>query len=315
MIAWFKKKWHKMNKYRFAYIFILPTVLGMLILHLTPILQGIWMSFLSLNQFSLNLYLAAPFVWFKNYYDVLINVNSPIRIGLFDAARNTFIYTIVVTFGTIVMGMLVALMVNREFRGKGLIRTLFLFPWVVPTYVTGLLWGFMWQKNVGIVNIFLVDIFHILPDKPFWLIGSNTIWAIIIPTIWRYWPFSMLLLLAGLQSIPEELYEAADIDGASGWRKFWMITWPLLTPVWSILILFGLIFNVYSFNIVIMMFGFGAGFPGEWGDLLMTNIFRNSFMQWNFGVGAAASVLLMLTMIIVVNVWFYFYKRVEESGR
>lgn len=315
MIGWIREKWRKFNKYRFAYIFILPTVLGMLALHLTPILQGIWMSFLDLNQFSLNQYLGAPFVWFRNYYDVLINPRSPVRIGLFDAARNTLIYTVVVTFGTTFMGMLVALMVNREFRGKGIIRTLFIFPWVVPTYVTGLLWGFMWQRGVGIINIVLVDLLHLLPDKPFWLIGPNTIWAIIIPTVWRYWPFSMLLLLAGLQSIPEELYEAADIDGASGWRKFWMITWPLLAPVWSILILFGLIFNVYSFNIVIMMFGFGAGFPGEWGDLLMTNIFRNSFMQWNFGAGAAASVLLMITMIIVVNVWFYFYKKVEEGGR
>jgi len=287
----------------------------MLTLHLIPIVQGIYMSFLNLSQFTLDKYLGAPFVWFKNYYDVLINTRSPIRIGLFDAARNTVIYTVVVTFGTLLLGMLVALMVNREFRGKGFIRTLFLFPWVVPTYVTGLLWGFMWQRGVGIINIILVDILHLLPSKPFWLIGPNTIWAIIIPTIWRYWPFSMLLLLAGMQSIPEELYEAADIDGASGWRKFWEITFPLLRPVWSILILFGLIFNVYSFNIVIMMFGFGAGFPGEWGDLLMTNIFRNSFMQWNFGAGAAASVILMLTMILIVNVWFYFYKKAEEETR
>jgi len=315
MLGFFRDINHRFKKYRFAYIFILPTVIGMLLLHLTPIVQGTYMSFLELNQFTLDRYLGAPFVWFKNYYDVLINSRSPIRIGLFDAARNTVIYTIVVTLGTTFLGMLVALMVNRNFRGKGFIRTLFLFPWVVPTYVTGLLWGFMWQQGAGIINVLLVDILHLLPTKPFWLIGPNTIWAIIVPTIWRYWPFSMLLLLAGMQSIPEELYEAADIDGASPWRKFWMITWPLLKPVWSILILFGLIFNVYSFNIVIMMFGFGAGFPGEWGDLLMTNIFRNSFMQWNFGVGAAASVLLMLTMIVIVNIWFYFYKQVEEESR
>ena len=311
----FKKWWRRVVKYRVAYLFILPTIIGMLILHVTPIFQGIYMSFLDLSQFTLNQYLGAPFVWFQNYYDVLINPDSPVRIGLFEAARNTAIYTIVVTFGTLWLGLLAALMVNREFKGKGLVRTLFLFPWVVPTYVTGILWGFMWQKEVGIVNILLKDVFHVVAEKPFWLIGSNTLWAIIIPTIWRYWPFSMLLLLAGLQQIPEELYEAADIDGASPWRKFWMITWPLLKPVWAILILFGLIYNVYAFNIVIMMFGFGAGFPGEWGDLLMTNIFRNSFMQWNFGVGTAISVLLMITMIIIVNVWFIYYRKAEESSK
>lgn len=308
-----RKIWRRFVKYRFAYAFILPTVIGMCILHLSPIIQGIWMSFLKLNQFTFNQYLAAPFIGFRNFYDVLINPRSPIRIGLFEATRNTVIYTIIVTFGTLALGLLVALMVNRQFRGRGIIRTLFLFPWVVPTYVTGLLWGFMFQRGVGIINILLVDVLHIFPDKPFWLIGPNTIWAIILPTIWRYWPFSMLLLLAGLQSIPEELYEAADIDGASPWRKFWSITFPLLKPVWAILILFGLIYNVYSFNIVIMMFGFGAGFPGEWGDLLMTNIFRNSFMQWNFGVGAATSVLLMLTMFIIVNVWFYYYRKAERE--
>jgi multiple sugar transport system permease protein len=239
-------------------------------------------------------------------------MSSPIRIGLMDAVRNTIIYTICVTIGTLSFGMIVALMVNRKFRARGFVRTLFLFPWIVPTYVTGLLWGFMWQRGVGIINIMLVDWFHILHDKPFWLIGPNTIWAIIIPTVWRFWPLSMLMLLAGLQNIPEELYEAADIDGASPWRKFWMITWPLLKPVWSILILFGLIANVYSFNIVIMMFGFGAGFPGEWGDLVMTNIFRNSFLQWNFGTGAAASVLLMLIMVMVVMLWMRLYQSSEE---
>jgi len=308
----FKKFWRRLQKNRVAYLFILPTVLGMLLLHLVPIVQGFYMSLLELNQFTLNQYLGAPFIGLRNFYDILINTRSPIRLGLFEATRNTIIYTILVTFGTLSIGMIVALMVNREFKGKGLVRTLFMFPWVVPTYVTGILWGFMWQKEVGIINILLKDVFHVVADKPFWLIGPNTLWAIIIPTIWRYWPFSMLLLLAGLQQIPEELYEAADIDGASPWKKFWMITWPLLKPVWAIQILFGLIYNVYGFNIVIMMFGFGAGFPGEWGDILMTNIFRNAFMQWNFGMGAAISVLLMLTMILIVTVWFRFYQKAEE---
>ena len=308
-----KRFWRRAVKYRIAYLFVLPTALAMLLLHVVPIFQGIYMSFLDLNQFTLNQYLGAPFIGLQNYYDVLINAKSPIRLGLVEATRNTIIYTIVVTFGTLLIGLVVALMVNREFKGKGLARTLFLFPWVVPTYVTGILWGFMWQKEVGIINILLKDVFHIVSEKPFWLIGPNTLWAIIIPTIWRYWPFSMLLLLAGLQQIPEELYEAADIDGASPFKKFWMITWPLLKPVWAILILFGLIYNVYGFNIVIMMFGFGAGFPGEWGDILMTNIFRNAFMQWNFGMGAAISVILMITMIIIVNVWFLYYRKAEEA--
>lgn len=300
------------DKHRVAYYFILPTALGMLLLHAIPIVQGIWMSMLDLRLSTLSLYLMAPFIGLRNYYDIVLNPTSPIRIGLLEAVRNTVIYTIIVTIGTIGVGLIVALMLNRKFTGRNMFRTLFLFPWVIPTYVTGLLWGFMWQKDIGVINIFLADILHVIKEKPFWLLGPNTLWAIIIPTIWRYWPLSMLMLLAGLQTIPDELYEAAEIDGASGWKKFWTITLPLLKPVWSILILFGLIYNTYSFNIVIMMFGYGAGFPGEWGDLMMTNIFRNAFQVWNFGVGAATSFLLMIVMILIVNLWFKFYKKAED---
>ncbi|MFH1684150.1 MAG: sugar ABC transporter permease [Candidatus Margulisiibacteriota bacterium] len=307
-----KKLWARIKKYRFAYYFILPTGLAMLFLHLSPIVQGIYMSFLKLNQFTLQQYLLAPFVGFENFYKVLIDPSSPIRIGLFEAVRNTIIYTVIVTLGTLAVGMVVALMMNRKFFGRTIVRTLFLFPWIVPTYVTGLLWGIIWLKQGGLVNVMLADWLRIIPFKPSWLSGPNTIWAIIIPTIWRYWPLSMLMLLAGLQTIPDELYEAADIDGAGPWRKFWMITWPMLRPVWFILILFGLIYNTYSFNIVIMMFGFGAGYPGEWGDLMMTNIFRNSFQLWNFGTGSATSVLLLIVMIIIVNIWFRYFKKAEE---
>jgi len=307
-----KGLWQEIKKYRIAYYFVLPTALAMLTLHIFPVFQAFYMAFLKLNQFTISQYLMAPFVGFDNFADILFNVNSPIHIGLLEAVRNTVIYTILVTLGTTFFGMLIALMVNRSFRGRNIVRALFLFPWVVPTYVTGLLWGFMWQKEIGVINLVLVDWLHLLPSKPFWLLGPNTLWAVIIPTIWRYWPLSMLMLLAGMQSIPDELYEAAEIDGASGWKKFWSITMPMLKPVWAILLLFGLIYNTYSFNIVIMMFGFGAGYPGEWGDLMMTNIFRNTFQQWAFGVGAAASVLLMIVMVIIVNFWYRFYKKAEE---
>lgn len=121
--------------------------------------------------------------------------------------------------GLLIIGMIGALILNRNFPGRSAVRTLFLFPWIVPAYVIGLLWGFMWQRDVGIINKILVDWLHLLPEKPFWLIGPKTLWAIIIPTIWRYWPLSMLMMLAGLQTIPDELYDSASIDGASAWRR------------------------------------------------------------------------------------------------
>lgn len=297
-----------LRKHRVAYLFLLPTVLGMLVLQILPIAQGLYLGFLRSRKDKLLDYLAAPWAGFENYANILFNADSPMRSGLWDALRNTIAYTVAVTIGTLAVGMVMALLVNREFKGRAVARTMMLFPWIVPTYVVGLLWGFLWQQDVGLINIVLVDWLHLVDEKPMWLIGPNTIWAIIIPTIWRQWPFSMLMLLAGLQGISKDVYEAAHIDGASPWQRFRHITWPLLKPVWAILILHGLIFNVYSFNIVIMMFGNGAGFPGKHGDLLMTNIFRNSFQMWDFGSGAAMASLLMLGMIAIVFVWYRVFK-------
>lgn len=303
-----------MKRHRVPYLFLLPTVVGMLLLQVLPIGQGLYLAFLRSRKDKLLDYLNAPFAGLENFRNILFNPYSPIRSGLWDATRNTIIYTILVTIGTLTMGMLAALLVNQEFRGRSVARTLMLFPWIVPTYVVGLLWGFLWQKEVGLINIILVDWLHILHDKPSWLIGHNTLWAIVIPTIWRQWPFSMLMLLAGLQGISRDVYEAAEIDGANAWQAFRRITWPLLKPVWAILILHGMIFNVYSFNIVIMMFGNGAGFPGKHGDLLMTNLFRNSFQMWDFGSGAAMSSLLMLAMMVLVFIWYRVFKD-QLSGK
>lgn len=292
-----------------AYWMIAPALIFMILVHLLPMLQGIYMSFLKLNQYTLPKFLKAPWVGLENYQSVLLDPGNPIRAGLALAVRNTAIYTVVVTIGVMATGLLVAILLNRSFRGRAWVRTAMLLPWVVPSYVVGILWGFMWQKENGIINRILVDWLHLLDEKPFWLIGPNTIWAIMIPTIWRSWPFVMVVFLAGLQNIPDDLYESADIDGANALHKFIHITLPMLKPVIAIQLLFQIIYNVYSYNIVIMMFGNGAGYPGEWGDLMMTAVTRQSFQSWLFGYGAAASVLLMAAMMVVVTLWHRIFRQ------
>lgn len=282
---------------------MVPTIIFMLLVHLLPMIQGFWMSFLKLNQFTLGKYLKAPFVGIDNYIGLLFNTDNPVRQGLNFAIRNTAIYSVIVTIGVMIMGLMMALLLNRDFPGRSIARTAMLLPWVVPSYVVGVLWGFMWQKE-GIINYFLVDVLHLFNEKPFWLLGPNTIWAIIIPTIWRGWPFLMVIFLAGLQTIPEDIYEAATIDGAGKFRQFWNMTLPMLKPVIAVQLLFQIINNVYSYNIVSTMFGNGAGYPGEWGDLLMTALTRQSFGYWSFGSGSAASIMLMFAMLMVVGIWY-----------
>ena len=293
----------------FPYLLLLPAVVMMFAVNVTPIAQGFYMSLLKLNQFTLGQYLDAPFVGLDNYRRVLFDADNPLRHGLGLALRNTALYTLTVSLLAIAIGLGVALLMNRDFPGRSLARTLLLLPWIVPSYVVGTLWGFMWQRDVGIVNVVLVDWLHLLSERPFWLLGSNSFWAIVIPTVWRAWPVMMLIFLAALQSIPEEPYEAATIDGVSRWKQFLHITLPLLKPVIVIQLMFQIIDNVYSYNIVSMMFGQGAGYPGEWADLLMPMLTRQSFNYWLFGQGATVSFITMTLMLVFVGAWLKAFRR------
>jgi len=287
----------------FPWLLLAPAATMMLVVNLLPIVEGFRMSLLKLNQYTLDQFLGAPFVGLRNYRSVLFDPDDPVHAGMLLALRNTALYALMVTACSVALGLAVALLLNRDFPGKALARTLLMVPWVVPTYVVGTLWGFMWQRDEGIVNHLLVDVLHLLDHKPFWLIGGNTFFAIVIPTVWRAWPVLMLVFLAALQAVPEELYEAARLDGANAWQRFAHITVPALKPVIVIQVMFQIIDNIYAYNIVAMMFGKGAGYPGEWGDLLMPLLTRQSFSYWRFGEGAAVSFVMMALMLVFVGAW------------
>jgi multiple sugar transport system permease protein len=289
------------------YLLLAPAAAFLVFVHFIPMGVSLYMSTLRLNQGHLLEFLTAPFIGVQNFTYVLFNPISPIRGQFLDAARNTVIYTVAVNAIMLLGGLTAALLTTREFRGRGLVRTLLLMPWIVPTYVVGFLWGFMWQPDNGIVNHILHDTLH-LPIRPFWIVGPLTMVAIVVPTAWRNFPQTMLLLSAGLAGIPADLYEAAEVDGASSWQRLRHITVPMLRPVIAVVTLFGIIATVYSFNVVFTMFGGGAGYAGDWGDVLTTMIFRNSFGQLNFGVGAAASVLLMLVCVGLVIIWYWTFR-------
>lgn len=291
----------------FAYVMLIPAIVAMLLVHFIPMIQGVYMSFIKLQANTMTKFLSAPFVGLENYYKVLFDPGNPMRKGFWQALRNTGIYTLTVTFATLSFGIILAMLVNREFKLKGVMRTILLMPWVIPSYVVGMVWGFMWRQE-GIINVFFHDWLHIFPERFMWLLGWRQLPAIIIPTIWRGLPMSMILMLAGLQGISSDYYEAAEIDGANAWQKFWAITLPLLKPILAINVMFSLVTNLYSYNIVAMMFGNGAGIPGEWADLLMTFIHRNSFQKYQFSQGAAALVVAMAFVLLIVGLWYKLFK-------
>jgi multiple sugar transport system permease protein len=295
---------------RLPYLLLAPALLFMLVVHFGPTGAGVYTAFLRINVFTFNQLFDAPAAGFDNFRAILFE-SSTIRSGLVDATRNTLYYTAWTLGLTLVAAMGIALLLNREFTGRRLVRTLMLAPWVVPSFVVAILWQLMWQSDSGIINKVLVDYLHVLDEKPVWLLGPHSMWAIIIPSVWRGLPFVMLVFLAGLQAIPRELYEAAATDGASAWRRFWTITLPLMRPLIAIQLLLGFVYGVYQFALPYVMLGTN---PGPYADLLLTMIVRQTFTNTLFGYGAAISVLLMAAMFVVVLIWYRGFKRDLEGA-
>jgi multiple sugar transport system permease protein len=277
-----------------------------LLVHLLPTGGGILLSLKRLNTFTFSQLFGAPWAGLENYRSILFDADNPLHTGFIGAVGNTAVYTFWVVGGTVGGGMALALLLNREMRGQKVVRTLMLTPWIVPSFVVAVLWQFMFQSDVGVINKFLVDWTGVLSDRPVWLLGGNSLWALIIPSIWRGLPFCMLIFLAGLQALPRELYEAAEIDGAGALRRFRYITLPLMRPLIAVQLLFGVIYAAYQFSIPSVMLGSN---PGPDADLMMTLIVRQSFSNNLFGFGAAASTLLMLAMLVWVAIWWRAFRR------
>jgi multiple sugar transport system permease protein len=291
---------------RLPYWLIAPALVLMALVHVLPAIGGLVLSFKKFNLFTFRELFGAPWNGLENYRSILLDADNPLHSGFWGAVSNTAVYTFWTVAGTLVGGLAVALLLHRKMAGQRVVRTLMLVPWIVPSYVVAVLWSFMWQSDVGIVNKVLVDYTHLLGHRPVWLLGSNTMWAIVIPSIWRGLPLAMLIFLAGLQAQPPELHEAAAIDGAGPWRRFRHITLPLLRPLIGVQLLFGVIYAAYQFAIPTVMFGSN---PGPDADLMMTFIVRQSFSNSLYGLGAAASTMLMLAMLLWVGVWYRAFRR------
>jgi multiple sugar transport system permease protein len=317
-----KLRWARAwRRNRFPYALIAPTILFMCIVHFIPMMQGLYTSFLGLTidwhgqGNTLRELYHAPWAGLENYRDVFTE-KAGFQNDLQHAAWNTVKYTALSVLFSMAGAMILALLLNREFFGRRVARTLTLAPWTVPTFITGVLWSYIFYRDTGILNKTLMALHLTSRDNPmFWLSGPNALWALVIATVWRGLPFAMLVFLAGMQGIPEELYEAASIDGAGSWRRFWMITFPLLRPLLAIQILFGVIFSIYQYTIpVTMLSQGGSGYPGRGGDLIMTAVIRATFNMNNWGVGAAVSTMMMIAMMLWIAVWYMIFRRDLEMA-
>jgi multiple sugar transport system permease protein len=228
------------------------------------------------------------------------------------AAGNTAIYASTTVAGILVGGMVLALLMHREFPGQRIVRTLMLTPWVVPSFVVAILWQFMWQSDVGIVNKILVDYTGLVDDRPVWLLGPNTMWAMVIPSIWRGLPFAMLNFLAGLQAVPKELHEAAAIDGAGAWRTFWKITFPLLKPGHFFVATLSIIGALKMFDQSFIASG-GTGGPNYSTTVVVLYLYRTAFYDASFGYAAAMGIALLLIIFTLTLLQRLIFGRAEAA--
>lgn len=283
------------------YVLLLPAVLLELLIHIIPMFVGVAISFFELTQMYVRNWRQAPFAGGDNYA-LALSFDQPSGQALLRSFGVTLAFTFLVLLFSWLIGMTAAVLTQKPFRGRALVRTLFLIPFALPIFTSVITWSFMAQRDTGVINHVLVDQLGLLGDRPFWLIGSNSFVTLVAVTVWRTWPFAFLCITAGMQSIPEELYEAAALDGAGVWDRIKAVTLPLLAPVNRVLVLVMFLWTFNDFTTPYTLFGKSA--PAE-ANLISMHIYQNSFVSWNFGTGSAMSVLLLLFLLLVTGGYLF----------
>jgi multiple sugar transport system permease protein len=299
----------KLGRTGLPYLLLLPALALELLIHLVPMVVGMVMSFKQLTQFYIRDWSTAPWSGLDNYR-VSVDFSAPIGQSLLNSFWVTCLFTALAVGFSWLLGTAAAVFLQESFRGRGLLRTLFLIPYALPVYAAVITWSFMFQRDTGLVNHLLVDQLHLLDEKPFWLIGDNSFTALVVVAVWKTWPFAFLTLMAGLQNIPRELYEAAAMDGAGVWQQLRKITLPSLRPVNQVLVLVLFLWTFNDFNTPYVLFGKSAP---EQADLISIHIYQSSFVTWNFGAGSAMSVLLLLFLLAVTAVYLFLTSRRRDA--
>ncbi|ELY92344.1 carbohydrate ABC transporter permease [Natrialba taiwanensis] len=287
------------DEQQYAYKLLLPGLLMMLLIHFIPIVWGVLISVLGVDSGYVSQWYEAPFVWLENYRFVL-DPRTVVGERFWYSLRQTIIFSVGTLLLTYVLGLTAALLLNQRFKGRFAARTLLLLPWVAPSVVTLLIWRMMFQQQSGIINSLLLSL-GVISEPIYWLIGDNTIWTLVLVHSWTQFPLVMIMLYAGLQSIPEQLYEAASIDGAGRWEQFRYITFPQLKPVSAVVVLLMMLWTMINFTSPYILLG---AQPPQSGQVSILYIYNFAFSNYQFGRGAAMSVVLFAIAMAMAMLYY-----------
>lgn len=283
------------------YLFLLPAISLFAVFLVYPLLKGFQMSF---YQWSIMPGKPNIFVGLENYLKAF---QDPV-VGV--AFRNTLVYTLVTVPGQMILAMFAALLIHSVARGKVFFRALYYIPVITSWVIVSLLFRYLFQSPEGLINYFLVEVFHVASDPVPWLQQVGTAMIPIIGLgIWKGIGWSMIIYLAALQSIPHELLEAASIDGASAWQRFWRVTLPLISPtvVFTLVLLL-----IGGFNVFISVYLITNGGPMQQTEVMLSYMYHQAFDFIDFGYGAALSFLLASLIVTLSFLQMKYLRRPEE---
>jgi trehalose/maltose transport system permease protein len=277
------------NRARTAWLLLTPTIIVVLLVAVYPLLRTIYFSLTDANTLSLE---DTKFVGLKNYLDLF---NNP---DWWTSVRNTVAFSVSSVVIELVLGLLIALIINSQFRGRGLIRTAILIPWAIPTVVSSQMWAWMYNDVIGVLNDILQKL-NLISEPIGWLGNTATaLPAIVAVDVWKTTPFMALLLLAGLQTIPGDIYEAAKVDGANAVRQFFSITLPLIVPSMLVALIFRTLDALRVFDIVYVMKG------SDVTTISMSVYNRQQLIDFNqLGYGSAVSIAIFLIIGIFTVIY------------
>jgi ABC-type sugar transport system permease subunit len=279
---------------RLGLLLAAPAILTIVLVAVIPLAGTIWDSLFRLSLRFENA--PRPFIGLDNYVSALTDD------AWYNALSVTGLVAGVSVAAELVLGMIIALLINRNFHGRGIVRASVLVPWALTTVVSAKMWAWIYDGRYGVANDLLMRLGMIDAPIIFLVKPEVTIWAMIVAEIWKTTPFMALLLLAGLQLIPSEIYEASSLDGASPWQAFWRITLPLLKPTILVAMLFRTIDAVRMFDLPRVLTNGG---PGKSTETVVLYTYNTLFTSLNFGYG---STLAVLSFLIVMGISFIYIK-------
>ena len=285
-----------------AWVFIAPTIFLLLAINIFPLIWTVWLSLTNYRANRLNA--EVKWVGLRNYERIL--TDSDIWYSM-QATAHFLIWTLVLQ---VLIGFGLAYLINKKFKGNDLWTTIIVLPMMLSPAVVGNFWTFLYQPQIGLFN-YVIAFFTGVDPASFSMIGDVNLapWAIVIVDTWMWTPFVMLICLAGLRSIPDSIYEAAECDRASAWRQFWTITIPMALPFLMLAVLFRGIENFKMFDLVVQLTGGG---PGSITELTSINLKREAFEKWRTGFASAYAVILFVTVFGLASIYVKALNKVKE---